>query len=68
MLRDIDVESRELTDLVNELVELATDRSSTDEEPEMVDLAELAQTVAARAQRPHRPGDHRRPFGPDSHG
>jgi two-component system sensor histidine kinase MprB len=51
VLRDIDVESRELTDLVNELVELATDRSSTDEEPEVVDLAELAQTVAARAQR-----------------
>ena len=51
MLRDIEIESRELTDLVNELVELATDRSSTDEEPEMVDLAELAQTVAARAER-----------------
>ena len=51
VLRDIEIESRELTDLVNELVELATDRSSTDEEPELVDLAELAQTVAARAER-----------------
>jgi len=51
VLHDIEIESRELTDLVNELVELATDRSSTDEEPELVDLAELAQTVAARAER-----------------
>ena len=51
VLRDIEIESRELTDLVNELVELATDRSSTDEEPELVDLAELAQTVAGRAER-----------------
>jgi two-component system sensor histidine kinase MprB len=51
VLADIEVESRELTDLVNELVELSTDRSSTDEEPEVVDLADLAQTVAARAQR-----------------
>ena len=51
VLEDIGLESRELTDLVNELVELATDRSSTDEEPEPVDLAELAQTVAARAAR-----------------
>ncbi len=51
VLTDIEVESRELTDLVNELVELSTDRSSTDEEPEVVDLADLAQTVAARAQR-----------------
>ena len=51
VLSDIEVESRELTDLVNELVELSTDRSSTDEDPEVVDLADLANTVAARAQR-----------------
>jgi two-component system sensor histidine kinase MprB len=50
VLRDLDIESRELTDLANELVELATDRSM-DEVPETVDLGELAEVVAARARR-----------------
>jgi two-component system sensor histidine kinase MprB len=51
VLRDLDIESRELTDLANELVELATDRASTDDVPETVDLGELAELVAARARR-----------------
>ncbi len=51
VLRAIDVESRELTNLANELVEMATDRASTDEVPEAVDLGELAEAVAARASR-----------------
>jgi two-component system sensor histidine kinase MprB len=50
VLDDLESETRELTDLVNELVELATDRSR--EEPtEDVSLAELAERVAERAQR-----------------
>jgi two-component system sensor histidine kinase MprB len=50
VLDDLDSEARELTDLVNELVELATDRSR--DEPEVdVDLGELARHVAQRAQR-----------------
>jgi two-component system sensor histidine kinase MprB len=51
VLRDLDTESRELTDLANELVELATDRASTDDVPETVDLGELAEVGAARARR-----------------
>jgi len=51
VLRDLDVETRELSDLANELVELATDRASTDDAPETVDLGELAEVVAARARR-----------------
>ena len=51
VLRDIDVESRELTDLVEELAQLATDQSSTDEEPEEVELADLARAVVSRAER-----------------
>jgi two-component system sensor histidine kinase MprB len=41
----------ELTNLLTELVELATDQLSTDEMPEPVDLADLARDVAARAAR-----------------
>jgi two-component system sensor histidine kinase MprB len=41
----------ELTNLLTELVELATDELSTDEVPEPVDLADLAREVAARAAR-----------------
>jgi two-component system sensor histidine kinase MprB len=40
----------ELTALVSELVELATDRSASDEPPEPVDLADLARAVATRAE------------------
>jgi two-component system, OmpR family, sensor histidine kinase MprB len=50
VLDDLESETRELTDLVNELVELATDRSR-DEPTEDVSLAELAERVALRAQR-----------------
>jgi two-component system sensor histidine kinase MprB len=50
VLDDLESETRELTDLVNELVELATDRSR-DEPEEDVSLAELADRVAERAQR-----------------
>ncbi|MDQ1520583.1 MAG: two-component system, OmpR family, sensor histidine kinase MprB, partial [Actinomycetota bacterium] len=50
VLDDLESETRELTDLVNELVELATDRSR-DEPTEDVDLAELSRRVAERAQR-----------------
>ncbi|MFC4950766.1 HAMP domain-containing sensor histidine kinase [Pseudonocardia sp. GCM10023141] len=50
LLDDLDGETRELTSMVNELVELATDRR-TDEEPQPVDLAELAEHSAARARR-----------------
>jgi two-component system sensor histidine kinase MprB len=50
VLDDLDSEARELTDLVNELVELATDRSR-DEPTEEIALAEIAQRVAQRAQR-----------------
>jgi two-component system sensor histidine kinase MprB len=50
VLDDLDSETRELTVLVNELVELATDRSR-DEPPEDVALAEVAERVATRARR-----------------
>jgi two-component system sensor histidine kinase MprB len=50
VLDDLESETRELTDLVNELVELATDRS-TDEPATDVSLAEVADAVAARARR-----------------
>lgn len=50
LLDDLDGETRELTDLVNELVELAT--GSRDDEPEeAVALAPLAERVAERARR-----------------
>jgi two-component system, OmpR family, sensor histidine kinase MprB len=50
VLDDLDSETRELTDLVNELVELATDRSR-DEPAEDVVLADVAERVTARARR-----------------
>ncbi|MDA8370980.1 MAG: HAMP domain-containing sensor histidine kinase [Nocardiopsaceae bacterium] len=50
LIDDLQGETRELTDLVNELVELATD-SRGDEQPREVELGELAERVAARARR-----------------
>jgi len=47
----IELEVEELTHLVSELVELATDRSSDEEPIETVDLATLAGEVVARARR-----------------
>lgn len=50
ILRDLDSESRELAGLVDELVQLATD--TREEEPEQaVDLADVAEKVAHRAER-----------------
>ena len=50
LLADMDSETRELTDLVNELVELATDRRD-DEPMQPVRLADVAERAAARARR-----------------
>ena len=50
LLADLDSETRELTDLVNELVELATDRRD-DEVPLTVLLGDLAEKAAARSRR-----------------
>ena len=50
LLDDVEGESRELTDLVNELVELATDRRNA-ESPGPVDLGEIADHVAALFRR-----------------
>ncbi|MBI4933381.1 MAG: HAMP domain-containing histidine kinase [Actinobacteria bacterium] len=50
LLNDLDSETRELTDLVNELVELATDRRD-DELVQPVRLADIAERAAARARR-----------------
>lgn len=50
LLSDLDSETRELTDLVNELVELATDRRD-DEVPQTLRLADTAERAAARARR-----------------
>ena len=50
LLDDVDGETRELTNLVNELVELATDRRDV-EEPASVDLAVLAERTAERFRR-----------------
>lgn len=50
LLDDLETETRELTGLVNELVELAADRRST-EEPAEVDLAALTEKVADLARR-----------------
>ncbi len=47
----IQLEVGELADLVSELVELATDRSSNDEAIETTRLGELARDVAERARR-----------------
>jgi two-component system sensor histidine kinase MprB len=51
VVEGLQLEVGELTDLVSELVELATDRSADREAPEVVSLAELARSVAARAER-----------------
>lgn len=50
LLSDLDSETRELTDLVNELVELATDRRD-DEAFQPVRLGDVANRAAARARR-----------------
>jgi two-component system sensor histidine kinase MprB len=50
LLADLDSETRELTDLVNELVELATDRRD-DELVQPVRLGDPAERAAARARR-----------------
>ena len=50
LLADLDSETRELTDLVNELVELATDRRD-DEPTQPVRVADVAERAAARARR-----------------
>ncbi len=50
MLDDVQFELDQLTELVNELVELATDQRSQGE-PERVDLAELAASVVDRHRR-----------------
>jgi two-component system, OmpR family, sensor histidine kinase MprB len=50
LLNDLDSETRELTDLVNELVELATDRRD-DEAVQPVRLADVAERAAQRARR-----------------
>ncbi|MFF8671493.1 ATP-binding protein [Streptomyces sp. NPDC015242] len=50
LVADLGQEARELTDLVNELVDLAAGQSDT-EPPRRVDLAGLAEEVAALARR-----------------
>ena len=50
ILADLDSETRELTDLVNELVELATDRRD-DETVQPLKLADVAERAASRARR-----------------
>lgn len=50
LVADLTEEARELTDLVNELVDLAAGQSDT-EPPQRVDLADLAEDVAGVARR-----------------
>ncbi|MFH8453724.1 ATP-binding protein [Streptomyces fungicidicus] len=50
LVADLTQEARELTDLVNELVELAAGQSDT-EPPQRVDLADIAEEVAGLARR-----------------
>nr|WP_190060346.1 HAMP domain-containing sensor histidine kinase [Streptomyces echinoruber] len=50
LVADLTQEARELTDLVNELVDLAAGQSPT-EPPQKVDLAEMAEDAAAQARR-----------------
>ncbi|MFM8310881.1 MAG: sensor histidine kinase, partial [Ilumatobacteraceae bacterium] len=50
LLDDLDSETRELTDLVNELVELATEQRD-DEPVQHVVLADISERAAARARR-----------------
>ena len=51
VLAAVQVDAGELTHLLTELVELATDQTSNNEEPEPVRLADLATDVIARASR-----------------
>ena len=51
VVEGIGMEVEELTHLVSELVELATDRSAESEPIESVELADLARDVVARAER-----------------
>ena len=51
ILTDVDGELRELSDLVTELVELATDAERSDEPVQEVDLGALLEGVAERARR-----------------
>ncbi|MEV5463137.1 HAMP domain-containing sensor histidine kinase [Streptomyces sp. NPDC002788] len=55
LVADLGQEARELTDLVNELVDLAAGQSDT-EPPQRVDLADIAEEVAGLARR--RSGRH----------
>ncbi|MGV9556334.1 HAMP domain-containing sensor histidine kinase [Streptomyces sp. NPDC003401] len=50
LVADLGQEARELTDLVNELVDLAAGQSDT-EPPQRIDLADLAEDVAGLARR-----------------
>ncbi|GAB7061544.1 HAMP domain-containing sensor histidine kinase [Streptomyces mexicanus] len=50
LVADLTQEARELTDLVNELVDLAAGQSDT-EPPQRVDLADIAEEVAGLARR-----------------
>lgn len=50
LVADLGQEARELTDLVNELVELAAGQSA-DEPPQRIDVADVAHDVAALARR-----------------
>ncbi|MFJ9246232.1 ATP-binding protein [Streptomyces sp. NPDC101776] len=50
LVADLSQEARELTDLVNELVDLAAGQSDT-EPPQQVDLADIAEDVAGLARR-----------------
>lgn len=50
LVADLSQEARELTDLVNELVDLAAGQSDT-EPPQQVDLADIAEDVAGVARR-----------------
>ncbi|MFJ2818833.1 MULTISPECIES: ATP-binding protein [unclassified Streptomyces] len=50
LVADLSQEARELTDLVNELVDLAAGQSDT-EPPQRVDLADIAEDVAGLARR-----------------
>jgi two-component system, OmpR family, sensor histidine kinase MprB len=51
VLAAVTVDVRELTNLLNELVELATDPSSEDEPAEVLRLADVARDITRRAQR-----------------
>ena len=54
VVEGLQLEVGELTDLVSELVELATDRSANSEAPEVVALAELARSRRGARRAPER--------------